>query len=49
MTATAPLTYPLIIAEIKRLAAEGFGIEDIAFKLDLNWRDVRPFIFGKKP
>jgi hypothetical protein len=32
---------------IKALKAEGYGYEDIALKLDLNWRDVRQFVITR--
>jgi hypothetical protein len=37
-----------IIAEINRLAAKGWGYEDISVELKLNMEWVRPFVIGRK-
>ena len=33
---------------IRQLARDGYGYEDIGFKLKLPWRDVRPVVIGGK-
>lgn len=33
-----------LFERIRQLARDGFGYEDIAFRLNLPWREVRPFI-----
>lgn len=42
-----PSSATTLIAEIDRLAAEGFGFEDIAVKLRLSKASVRPFVIGR--
>jgi hypothetical protein len=37
-----------LIAEIKRLAAQGLGYEDIAIILRVHSRNVRPFVIGRQ-
>lgn len=34
--------------QIKTLKRKGYGYEDIAVMLDINWRHIRPFVITKK-
>lgn len=36
------------LAEVAMLRAHGLGYEDIAAKLDLDWREVRPFVIPRR-
>jgi orotate phosphoribosyltransferase-like protein len=37
-----------LFERIRQLAREGLGYEDIAARLNISWREVRPFVIGDR-
>ena len=37
-----------LFERIRQLARDGLGYEDIAARLNISWREVRPFVIGNR-
>ena len=37
-----------LFERIRELSREGYGYEDIGYRLNIPWRQVRPFVIGDR-